>query len=63
MTESLLKMEENEDVLPPERWQVAWSREILRRLRQLKTGKAKLVDGDEVFRQVRKKLALSGWRR
>ena len=50
-----LDQEEDDDLSPAE-WQTVWTKEIKRRLAEIKSGKAKLIAGDEVFRGVRKSL-------
>jgi putative addiction module component (TIGR02574 family) len=42
--------------LSPDEWKAAWSDEIERRVHEIRTGKADLIDGDEALRQVRDRL-------
>jgi hypothetical protein len=48
---------DDEPELSDEEWQQAWSAEIERRLRAVDDGSAKLVDGDEVLRSIRARIA------
>jgi putative addiction module component (TIGR02574 family) len=51
----LASLDEGDD-LAPEEWEAAWSDEIEKRLREIRSGEAKLIDGDEALRQVRRQL-------
>jgi len=51
-----LESGDGEDVSPDERL-AAWSDEIDRRLRDLRDGRATLIDGDEAMRQIRDRIA------
>jgi putative addiction module component (TIGR02574 family) len=42
--------------LSPDEWKEAWSDEVERRVHEIRTGKADLIDGDEALRQVRDRL-------
>jgi len=48
---------DDEPELSDEEWQQAWSAEIERRLRSIDDGSAKPVDGDEVLRSIRARIA------
>jgi putative addiction module component (TIGR02574 family) len=48
---------DDEPELSDDEWQQAWSAEIERRLRSIDDGSAKAVDGDEVLRSIRARIA------
>ncbi|HSR98974.1 MAG TPA: addiction module protein [Kofleriaceae bacterium] len=51
---SLLRSLEPEgDELSPDEWDRVWSAELEKRLREVREGTAKLVDGDEVLAELR----------
>lgn len=45
------------DTLTEDEWQAAWSSELDRRVREVRSGDVQLVDGDEALAQVRRSLA------
>ncbi|MCC6809830.1 MAG: addiction module protein [Deltaproteobacteria bacterium] len=47
--------QEEDDDLSPAEWQTAWTKEIRRRLSEIRSDKVKLIAGDEVFRRVRER--------
>lgn len=55
LVEELLRtLDDNGDEsLTQEEWEKAWAAEINRRVREIREGKAELIDGDEALRKVR----------
>jgi putative addiction module component (TIGR02574 family) len=51
----LESLDDGEDISPDE-WTAVWSDEIERRMDEIRSGKAKLIDGDEALRRVRDRL-------
>jgi putative addiction module component (TIGR02574 family) len=45
--------DEGDEGLTQEEWEKAWAAEIDRRVREIREGKAELIDGDEALRRVR----------
>ena len=45
--------DEGDEGLTQEEWETAWAAEINRRVREIREGKAELIDGDEALRRVR----------
>ena len=45
--------DEGDEGLTQEEWEEAWSAEIDRRVREIREGKAELIDGDEALERVR----------
>lgn len=46
-------LDPEEEQLSSEEWDVAWSAEIDRRLREIREGSAELVDGEDVLAELR----------
>lgn len=57
LAHELLDSLEDEEHLSPEEWQAAWDEEIERRVREIREGKAELIDGEVVFRDARARIA------
>ncbi len=45
--------DEGDEGLTQEEWEKAWAAEIDRRVREIREGKAELIDGDQALRRVR----------
>lgn len=54
----LAGLEEVEEDLTREEWEAAWAEEINRRVEEIRSGRAKTIPGDEVFRRIDEKLGL-----
>lgn len=57
LAHELLDSLDDEASLSPEEWVAAWDEEIARRIRAIREGQAELIDGEQVFREARARLA------
>jgi putative addiction module component (TIGR02574 family) len=57
LAHELLDSLDDEEWLSPDDWEAAWDAEIERRLREIREHTAELVDGEEVFRDARARIA------
>ena len=48
--------DDEDDALAPDEWQRLWTAEIEKRLADARQGKVELLDGDDVFREIRASL-------
>jgi putative addiction module component (TIGR02574 family) len=53
----LRSLEADDDQVSDDEWEAAWSAELDERIREIRDGSVKLVDGDEVRAQVRAAIA------
>jgi hypothetical protein len=56
LAHKLLASLDDREELSPDDWEAVWSDEIERRVHELRSGKAEMVDGNDALRQVRDRL-------
>jgi hypothetical protein len=49
----LRSIDHDDEELTPKKWEAQWTEEIGRRVQDIQSGKAKLIDGDEALAHVR----------